>query len=125
MSADNNTKSTGPLLAYYYDAQATMMLPRDPVGNFKVNFPADVKPPRAGIDSIHTSFYVKNEHHYPMELKPQTTDPDLSITEYPEFLEPAEIAKVTLTFSPSVDRIKPLEGGVWDFTKIVYSNTTG
>lgn len=111
------------LLIYYYDAECNLMLPRDPLGNFKATMDCKT-PPRAGIDSVHTSFYVKNDHHFPMELKPETSDPDLSVTEYPEFLEPEEIGKVTLTFTPSKDRIKPLEGGSWDFTKIVYSKTS-
>lgn len=109
------------LLAYYYDADAKKKLPTDGSGNFKVDFGPDVQknPPRAGIDSVYTSIYVKNEHHYPMELKPVTIDEDLKITEYPEFLEVNEVGKVTLSFSPSEDRIKPLEGGSWDFLKIV------
>lgn len=111
------------LLAYYVDSDAQYALATDSSGNYKVQFEHDVTHPipRAGIDSVHRTIYVKNVHHYPMELQPSTTDKDLTITEYPEFLEPGEVAKVTLTFSPSEDRVKPLEGGVWDFTKIVYS----
>jgi hypothetical protein len=109
------------LLAYYHDPETKLKLPVDSSGNFKVDFGNEVKdnPPRAGIDSVYTTIYVKNEHHYAMELKPQTLDSDLKITEYPEFLEPNEVGKVTLSFSPSADRTKPLEGGSWDFTKIV------
>lgn len=112
-----------PLLQYYYDNKCERMLPLDGLGKFTAAFDKDKDPPRAGIDSIHLSFYVKNVHHFPMELKPETSDPDLSITEYPEFLEPGEIDKVTLTFTPSQDRIRPLEGANWDFTKIIWSNT--
>lgn len=115
-------KTAKSLLVYYYDAEAKQMLPKDPLGNFKVAFDSG-NPPVAGRDSISTTFYVKNAHHYPMELEPKTSDPDLTITEYPEFLEPEEIGRVTLRFSPSQDRIKPLEGSCWDFTKIVYSKT--
>ena len=116
------TTTTGLLLAYYYDANAKQKLPTDSLGNFIVDFGPDARknPPRAGIDSVHTSIYVRNEHHFPMELKPVTMDNDLTITEYPEFLEPGQVGKVTLTFSPPEDRIKPLEGGSWDFTKVVY-----
>lgn len=126
------TEQHPTLLAYYYDADAKNKLPTDAQGNFKVDFGkrvdsmgnfkvsfGNVEPPRAGIDSIYQSIYVKNVHHYPMELRPVTLDKDLTITEYPEFLEPDEIGKVTLAFSPSEDRIKPLEGGSWDFEKIV------
>ena len=119
MSAKNKT----PLLVYYYDAACQQMLPRDALGNFKVTFSSNEPPPIAGQTSIRTSFYVRNEHHYPIELKPLTSDPDLSISEYPDFLEPQESAKVTLTFSPAEDRIKPLEGGCWDFTKVVHPKT--
>jgi hypothetical protein len=114
------------LLSYYYDIEATKMLPQDAFGNFKVEFilGAGQSPPVAGRDSIYTTVYVRNDHHYPMELKPMTIDKDLTISEYPDFLEPGEIGKVTFTFSPSEDRIKPLEGGSWDFIKIVYSNVT-
>lgn len=111
------------LLVYYKDEKLAQRLEQDSLGNFKVNFGKVETPPRAGIDSIYTSIYVKNEHHYPMELQPVTIDSDLTITEYPDFLEPGESGKVTLCFSPSQYRIKPLEGGCWDFTKIVYSNT--
>jgi hypothetical protein len=110
------------LLAYYHDAEAKKKLPQDGNGNFKVEF-GSAAPPVAGRDSVYTTIFVRNEHHYPMELKPVTLDEDLKITDYPEFLEPGETGKVTLAFSPSEDRIKPLEGGSWDFTKIVYSNT--
>ncbi len=122
-----------PLLAYFYDPEAKHKLPQDGNGNFKVDFfdqnPANIRKfgeklyPRAGLDTVDVTIYVRNEHHYPMELKPVTLDEDLKITEYPEFLEPLEVGKVTLAFSPSEDRIKPLEGGSWDFTKIVWSNT--
>jgi hypothetical protein len=112
------------LLAYYADANAEYQLSHDDAGHYDVDFgaDADAHPPRAGIDSIHKTIWVKNIHHYPMGLEPHTTDKDLTITEYPDFLEPGQIGKVTLTFSPSEDRIKPLEGGVFDFTKVVYSN---
>lgn len=110
------------LLAYYHDVEAKKKLPQDGNGNFKVDFGSE-NPPVAGRDSITTTIFVRNEHHYPMELQPVTIDNDLKITEWPEFLEPGDIGKVTLAFSPSEDRIKPLEGGSWDFTKIVMSNT--
>lgn len=113
--------STRFLLAYFFDSNGEKMLPRDGNGNFKVEFSKTEKPPRAGLDTIYTSIYVRNDHHYPMELQPVTIDADLQITEWPEFLEPGDIGKVTLAFSPAADRIKPLEGGSWDFTKIVYS----
>jgi hypothetical protein len=115
-----------PLLAYYADEKAEYQLAVDDYGNYRVEFDKEIakNPPRAGIDSVHKTIYVKNVHHYPMELQPSTTDKDLTITEFPEFLEPGEIGQVTLTFSPSEDRVKPLEGGVWDFTKVVYSRLT-
>ena len=117
MSATSNI-----LLDYFYDKEAKQRLPTDSLGNFKVNF-ADVEhPPRAGIDSIYQTIFVKNIHHYPMELRPVTIDPDLEITLWPDYLEPGEMGKVTLAFSPSADRIKPLEGGSWDFEKIVLPN---
>jgi hypothetical protein len=112
------------LLSYYYDAQATKELPRDQSGNYTIDFGAEImdnSPPIAGRDTISTAVYVKNTHQYPMELKPVTLDKDLSIIEYPQFLDPGEIALVRFAFTPSIDRIKPLEGGTWDFTKIVYS----
>lgn len=121
--SSNNSPTNPILLAYYHDVETNNKLSQDGSGNFKVDFGKLDQPPRAGIDSIYTSIYVKNVHHYPMELKPVTMDADLTITEYPEFLEPNESGKVTLCFSPSEDRIKPLEGGSWDFTKIVYSTT--
>src|SRR5215510_104477 len=121
-SQTQSSKNQDPLLVYYHDAKAEQPLPTDSRGNFKVDFGEDAKknPPRAGIDSIFTTIYVKNAHHYPMELQPVSIDKDLQITEWPEFLEPGDIGKVTLAFRPSADRIKPLEGGTWDFTKIVY-----
>jgi hypothetical protein len=112
------------LLSYYYDAEATKELPHDQSGNYNIDFGAEImdnSPPIAGRDTISTAVYVKNTHQYPMELKPMTLDKDLSIIEYPQFLEPGEIALVRFAFSPSADRIKPLEGGSWDFTKIVYT----
>lgn len=119
-----STAANPILLVYYQDAEASKKLPQDSHGNFKVDFGKQEHPPRAGLDSIYTSIYVRNVHHYPMELQPVTIDNDLTITEYPEFLEPGESGKVTLCFSPSANRVKPLEGGSWDFTKIVYSTTT-
>jgi hypothetical protein len=110
------------LLEYFRDELNNDRLPQDSHGNFKVDFGKVDNPPRAGLDSIYTTLYVRNAHHYPMELRPVTLDKDLTITEYPEFLEPGQSGKVVLQFSPSADRIKPLEGGQWDFEKIVYSN---
>ena len=112
------------LLSYYYDASATKPLPQDvTTGNYEVDFGPEVRenPPIAGLDTVTTTVYVRNDHQYPMELKPMTLDKDLTITEYPEFLEPQEIGLVRFAFAPSADRIKPLEGGSWDFTKVVYS----
>ena len=111
------------LLAYYYDAKATIKLPQDTQGNFEVDFgiAARENPPVAGQDTITTEVYVRNEHVYPMELRPMTLDKDLTITEYPEFLEPQEIGLVRFAFAPSANRIKPLEGGSWSFTMVVYS----
>lgn len=111
------------LLSYYYDADAKKKLPQDNTGSYTVDFTADVheNPPVAGVDTVTTVAYVRNDTQYPMELKPMTLDKDLTITEYPEYLEPGEIGLVRFAFAPSVDRIKPLEGGSWDFTKIVYS----
>lgn len=111
------------LLSYYYDANAEQELPTDRLGNYNVEFGPDVmaNPPVAGQDTVSTVVYVRNDHQYPMELRPMTLDKDLAIIEYPDFLEPGEIALVRFAFAPSADRIKPLEGGSWDFTKIVYS----
>jgi hypothetical protein len=109
------------LLAYYYDAQANKKLQTDNIGNYKVEFDPSVKPV-AGVSSAYASIWVQNQHHYPMELIPKTIDPDLRITEWPQFLEPNEVGKVVLAFSPSADRIKPLEGGSWDFELVVWPN---
>lgn len=111
------------LLSYFYDAAAEKPLPQDRLGNYTVDFTADIKdnPPVAGVDTVTTTAYVRNDHAYPMELKPVTLDRDLAIVEYPEFLEPGEVGLVRFAFAPSAERIKPLEGGSWDFTKIVYS----
>jgi len=120
---------TDSLLAYYYDLETKYKLEQDSIGNFKLDFAStklqeqdSLTIPRAGKDSVYRSIYVKNQHHYPMELRPVTIDKDLRITEWPEFLEPQQVGKVTLSFSPSADRIKPLEGGSWDFELIVYPN---
>ena len=111
------------LLSYYYDAEATKPLPQDSSGNYSVDFGAEIRenPPVAGRDIVTTKVYVKNDHEYPMELKPMTLDKDLRISEYPEFLEPGEIGLVRFAFAPSAERIKPLEGGNWAFTMVVYS----
>lgn len=111
------------LLSYFYDAAASKELPQDRLGNYNVDFGPEVKanPPVAGEDTVTTTVYVRNDHQFPMELKPMTLDKDLTITEYPEFLEPGGIGLVRFAFSPSIDRIRPLEGGSWDFTKVVYS----
>ena len=90
------TSTTNSLLSYYYDAEATKPLPQDATtGNYEVDFGPEVRenPPIAGV----------------------------RITEYPEFLEPEEIGLVRFAFAPSTDRIKPLEGGSWSFTMVVYS----
>ena len=112
------------LLSYFYDADAKKRLPQDNQGNYTVDFgpAARANPPVAGVDTVTTTVYVRNEHEYPMELRPMTLDPDLVISKYPDFLEPGEIGLVTFAFSPSETRVKPLTGGSWDFTKIVYSN---
>ena len=111
------------LLAYYYDPEAKHQLPTDSIGNYKVEFDPSIKP-IAGVSSAYATIYTRNQHHYPMELIPKTIDKDLQITEWPQFLEPNEIGKVVLAFSPSADRRKPLEGGSWDFELIVYPNIT-
>jgi hypothetical protein len=118
-----NSGSNNKLLSYFYDAEAKQKLPQDRSGNYNVDFGPQARehPPVAGEDTVTTTVYVRNEHEYPMELKPSTIDKDLTITEYPEFLEPGEVGLVKFAFSPSADRIKPLEGGSWDFTKIVYT----
>jgi hypothetical protein len=112
------------LLSYYYDADAKTRLPQDAAtGNYLVDFGTEARenPPIAGIDTVTTTVYVRNDHNYPMELKPLTLDKDLTITEYPDLLEPGEIGLVKFAFAPSANRIKPLEGGSWDFTMVVYS----
>ena len=114
----------GQLLSYYYDADATKPLPQDTQGNYQVDFGAEILdkgPPIAGVDTLTTTCYMKNDHQYPMELKPMTLDKDLTIPEWPEFLEPGEVGLVRFAFAPSANRVKPLEGGSWDFTKVVYS----
>ena len=111
------------LLSYFYDAEAKKPLPRDDQGNYTVDFGPETRknPPVAGQSSVTTIAYVRNEHDFPMELRPMTLDKDLTIPEYPEFLEPGQVGKVTFAFAPSIDRIKPLTGGSWDFTKIIYN----
>jgi hypothetical protein len=54
-----------------------------------------------------------------MFLDPVTTDPDLSITEYPAQIQPNQIARVTFVFRPGPERITPLNAR-WDFEKTVY-----
>ena len=119
------TSTTNPLLSYYYDADATKPLPQDATtGNYEVDFGPEVRahgPPICGVDTITTTCYVKNDHKFPMELRPSTLDKDLTITEYPEFLDPGEVGLVRFAFSPSADRISPLVGGSWDFAQVVYS----
>ena len=111
------------LLSYYYDAKATKPLPQDSSGSFSIEFfDAQENPPVAGQDTVTTDVYVRNDHKWPMELFPMTLDKDLTITQYPDFLEPGEMGLVRFAFSPSADRIRPFEGGCWDFTKIVYSS---
>lgn len=114
------------LLSYFYDKEATKSLPTDIQGNYSVDFGPEARknPPVAGRDTITTIAYVRNDHpdQVPMELRPSSMDPDLKIIEYPEYLEPGEIGRVTFAFSPSADRIKPFIGGAWDFHKVVYSN---
>lgn len=100
-----------PLLAYYKDKQGKQ--------------PLDIltfegEPPVVGRDQVRSTIWVRNEHEYPMELKPITADPDLKVTKYPKYLEPDKIGEVELTFFPSKDRIKPLSGTAFDFVKIVY-----
>jgi hypothetical protein len=111
------------LLSYYYDAHATKKLPTDNLGNYKVAFfDPSQKIAVAGISSVYATIYVRNDNFYPMELIPKTIVPDLRVTEWPEFLEPNEVGKVVLAFSPSADRTVPLEGGSWDFDLVVYPN---
>jgi hypothetical protein len=120
---NNNNNDELKLLSYYYDASAKKPLLQDDKGNYTLDFGeiAQKNPPIAGETSITTVVYVQNDHEYPMELRPVTLDKDLTISEYPQFLEPGEIGLARFTFAPSADRVKPLEGGTWDFTKIVYS----
>ena len=113
-----------PIVSYYYDAKAENKLQQDFSGYFKLDFGEEARknPPIAGVSSAYTSIYVRNEHpdQCPIELVPKTLDTDLKITEYPDYLEYGELGKVTLAFSPSADRIKPLEGGSWGFDLIIY-----
>jgi hypothetical protein len=120
---NNNNNNNNNLLSYFYDASAKKPLIQDDKGNYTLDFgeQAQKNPPIAGETSISTVVYVQNDHDYPLELRPSVLDKDLSITEYPEFLEPGEIGLARFTFAPSADRIRPLEGGSWDFTKIVYT----
>lgn len=109
------------LLGYYVDNKAKIPAPGDLKGNAQVRFlTAKQEPPVVGRDTVTTTLYVRNEHDYAMELKPTTTDPDLTITQYPHFLEPDKMGKVELTFKPSAERIAPLSAS-WDFIKIVYA----
>ena len=125
MTDDKVQVSLGPdkLLSYYYDASAKKSLPCDEKGNYILDFGEEAlkHPPIAGETSVTTIVYLQNNHKYPMELRPVTLDKDLTISEYPEFLEPGEIGLARFTFAPSADRVKPLTGGNWDFTKIIYS----
>jgi len=122
------TVSIGPdkLLSYYYDAAAKKPLPRDDKGTYTLDFGEEAlrNPPIAGETSVTTVVYVQNDFQYPMELRPVTLDKDLTISEYPQFLEPGEVGLTRFTFAPSADRVKPLTGGNWDFTKIVYAKGT-
>jgi hypothetical protein len=103
------------LLQYYLDISAKEPAQTDDKGNIKLNFE---EIPIQGRESSST-IYVKNSHDFPMFLDPVTTDPDLSITEYPAQIQPNQIARVTFVFRPGPERITPLNAR-WDFEKTVY-----
>ena len=103
------------LLQYFLDISAKQPAETDDKGNIKLNFE---EIPIQGRESS-TTIYVKNSHSYPMYLDPVTTDPDLSITEYPAQIQPNQIARVTFVFRPGPERITPLNAR-WDFEKTVY-----
>jgi hypothetical protein len=103
------------LLQYYRDAQGSQKADTDDKGNVLLHFD---EIPIQGRES-RASLWVKNEHDYPIMLKPVTTDPDLSIIHYPSNIQPKEIDLVTFVFKPGLERITPLKAG-WDFEKTVY-----
>ena len=108
------------LLEYYKDKQAKEKIDSDLRGNAQIKLLEPKQdPPVVGRDVITKTFYVRNEHDYPMGLEPTTTDADVIITDYPRYLEPDQIGKVELVFKPAPERLKPLDAS-WDFIKTVY-----
>lgn len=117
MSTSQQQNNSKEVIKYYLDAEKKHPAPTDENGNLLLNFETVLQGQTKKI-----RLYAENMISYPMQLEPilERGEPDLKITQYPPILKVGEIAPVDITFSPSLDRLKPLNSS-FDFRKIILS----
>lgn len=113
--SQNQRFQSHKVIQYYLDEDATQPAPTDQEGNLILDLGTVLQGQPKKI-----RLYAQNTIEYPMQLEPliDPNEPDLKITRYPPIIKQGEIAPVDITFTPDVDRIKPLNTG-FDFRKII------
>lgn len=107
------------VIQYYLDADGTEPAPTDQQGNLLLDFGTVLQGQPKKI-----RLYAANTIEFPMQLEPliDKDEPDLKITRYPPVIQAGAIEPVDITFTPDIDRVKPLNSG-FDFRKIILSRT--
>ena len=107
------------VIQYYLDAEGNEPAPTDSQGNLLLDFGTVLQGQPKKI-----RLYAVNTIEFPIQLEPLISkdEPDLKITRYPPVIKQGEIAPVDVTFTPDIDRVKPLDAS-FDFRKIILSRT--
>lgn len=105
------------ILRYYSDPECTKPVPRDEDGSMQLFLNATIQ----GRNSDVQTFWVRNEHTYPLQLQPYSSDPDLIFVTYPQaVLYPQQSAQVNIVFRCPLDRFTPLNAQ-WGFDIVIKS----
>ena len=93
--------------------------PTDQQGNLLLNFGTSIQGQAKRI-----RLYAANTIEYDIQLEPliDKDEPDLKITRFPPILKAGDIQAVDITFTPDIDRVRPLQSG-FDFRKIILTRT--
>ena len=93
--------------------------PTDNAGNLMLDFGTCLQGQAKKI-----RLYVANTIDFDIQLEPlvDKDEPDLKITRFPPILKSGNVEPIDVTFTPDIDRVKPLESG-FDFRKIILTRT--
>src|SRR5688572_8585143 len=105
-----NINSPTQILSYFYDKEGNEPLPESQKEKIlhDLRFPKDKATMQGESQSMQ--IYVRNNlERNIVELSPYTRDKHLTVTEYPEQLNPREIGKIRVTFAPTYNRYDALD----------------